>query len=70
VQRSYRDGEDRRTIALALGMKENGVKTLLQRVRAVLRACVERRLGAGERLGAGDLRRNAGDANTNPRRTT
>jgi RNA polymerase sigma-70 factor (ECF subfamily) len=64
VQRSYRDGEDRRTIALALGMKENGVKTLLQRVRAVLRACVERRLGAG------DLRRNAGEANTNPRRTT
>jgi RNA polymerase sigma-70 factor (ECF subfamily) len=45
VQRAYADGEDRRTIAAALGMKENGVKTLLQRARAALRDCVERRLG-------------------------
>lgn len=67
VQRSYRDGEDRRTIAQALGMKENGVKTLLQRVRAVLRACVERRLGA-EMRGSESIR--PGEANTNPRRTT
>jgi hypothetical protein len=29
-------------------MRENGFKTLLQRVRARLRACVERRIGDGD----------------------
>jgi RNA polymerase sigma-70 factor, ECF subfamily len=45
VERFYGDGLDREATAAALGMKENGVKTLLQRVRAVLRECIERRLG-------------------------
>ena len=45
VQRVYADGLDRPAVAAALGMKENGVKTLLQRVRAVLRECIEKKLG-------------------------
>ena len=44
VQRFYGNGDDRQTVATALGMKETGVKTLLQRVRALLRDCVQRRL--------------------------
>lgn len=44
VGRFYGQGEARSAVASAMGMKETGVKTLLQRVRAVLRACVERRL--------------------------
>jgi len=40
----YGDGRSRAEVAAKLGMKENGVKTLLQRLRAQLRACVERRL--------------------------
>lgn len=42
VQRFYVDDQDRASIAAALGMKETGVKTLLQRVRATLRECIER----------------------------
>ena len=42
VQRFYADDQDRAAIAVALGMKETGVKTLLQRVRATLRECIER----------------------------
>jgi RNA polymerase sigma-70 factor, ECF subfamily len=45
VDRFYGDGLGRDAVAAAMGMKENGVKTLLQRVRAVLRECIERRLG-------------------------
>lgn len=45
VQRFYGQGLDRAALAAAMGMKENGVKTLLQRVRAVLRACIEKRIG-------------------------
>ena len=45
VELFYRDGLDRGATAAAMGMKENGIKTLLQRVRALLRACVERRTG-------------------------
>jgi len=45
VQRFYGDDLDRSATAAAMGMKENGVKTLLQRVRALLRECIERRLG-------------------------
>lgn len=44
VQRCYGDGLDREALAAAMGMKVNGVKTLLQRVRAALRECIERRL--------------------------
>lgn len=47
VQRFYGDGLDRGTVAAAMGMKENGIKTLLQRVRAALRTCIGRRLGGG-----------------------
>lgn len=47
VARFYGDGAGRDEVATALGMKENGVKTLLQRVRAVLRGCIEKRLGGG-----------------------
>jgi RNA polymerase sigma-70 factor (ECF subfamily) len=39
----YGDGRQRREVAAALGMKENGVKMLLQRTRQLLRACIERR---------------------------
>ncbi|HEX5050929.1 MAG TPA: sigma-70 family RNA polymerase sigma factor [Planctomycetota bacterium] len=45
VQWFYGEGRDRASVAAAMGMKENGLKTLLQRVRATLRECVERRLG-------------------------
>jgi len=34
----------RTAIAERIGLKETGVKTLLQRIRARLRACVERRI--------------------------
>src|SRR5262245_32697937 len=47
VARSYGLGTDepkrRDEIARELGMQPNGVKTLLQRVRQQLRACIERR---------------------------
>ena len=38
----YGEGRSRAEVAEALSMSENGVKTLLQRVRADLRGCVER----------------------------
>ena len=38
----YEEGLDRATIAERLAMKPGGVKTLLQRVRAALRDCVQR----------------------------
>ena len=44
VERFYGDGLAREDVAARLGMKETGVKTLLQRVRALLRECIERRL--------------------------
>ena len=37
------DAQSRMAIAAELGLHENGVKTLMQRVRQQLRACVERR---------------------------
>lgn len=39
----YGDGLERVAVARELGMKESGVKTLLQRARAALRECIERR---------------------------
>ncbi|HLQ37550.1 MAG TPA: hypothetical protein VK348_07100, partial [Planctomycetota bacterium] len=46
VELSYGIGADdpssRARVAVELGMKENGVKTLLQRVRQTLRECVQR----------------------------
>ena len=41
----YREKTSRTTIAERLGMKPDGVKTLLRRTRALLRECVERALG-------------------------
>lgn len=40
----YREGLSRAQVAVRMGLKETGVKTLLQRVRAALKECVE---GAG-----------------------
>lgn len=48
VRLFYGEGLDREAVAAAMGMKTNGLKTLLQRVRGVLRQCIEQRLG-GER---------------------
>lgn len=47
VRLFYGEGRDRVATAAALGLKENGVKTLLQRVRATLRVCVEGRMRGG-----------------------
>ncbi len=41
----YRDGLDWRAVAAQLGMKANGMKTLVQRARQALRTCIERRNG-------------------------
>jgi len=43
VQLFYRDGRSRADVAAALDMKETGLKTLLQRLRAGLRRCIEQR---------------------------
>jgi RNA polymerase sigma-70 factor (ECF subfamily) len=48
VHLCYGPGRDYDAAARALDLKPNGLKTLLQRVRALLRACIERKLG-GER---------------------
>ncbi len=40
----YRDGASRTAIAQALGLGEEGAKTLLRRAKDHLRACIERRL--------------------------
>jgi len=40
----YRDQEPRDSIAAALGLTANGVKTLLRRTRLALRQCIERKL--------------------------
>lgn len=40
----YADGATRRSIAAELGVAEEGAKTLLRRVKARLRKCIERRL--------------------------
>lgn len=39
------DAGDRAAVARSLGLRPNGLKTLLQRVRALLRQCIERKLG-------------------------
>ena len=44
IDLQYRDKASRETIAERLGMKPDGVKTLLRRARAALRECVERTL--------------------------
>jgi RNA polymerase sigma-70 factor (ECF subfamily) len=44
VKLQYAEQRTQQQIAELLGMKPNGVKTLLQRARAHLRECIERRL--------------------------
>lgn len=48
VQLFYGEGKGRDGTAAAMGMQANGVRSLLQRTRALLRECIELRLG-GER---------------------
>ena len=47
LERTYRDGAGRAESARELGMRRDGVKTTLRRLRAALKACVERRLRGG-----------------------
>lgn len=43
LERTYRDGLGRQELGAELGIGEHGVRTLLQRLRAGLRDCIERR---------------------------
>ncbi|MDO8348705.1 MAG: sigma-70 family RNA polymerase sigma factor [Planctomycetota bacterium] len=43
LERTYRDGLGRSDLGAELGIGEHGVRTLLQRLRAALRECIERR---------------------------
>lgn len=43
MDKFYQQGKSRDAVAEALGMKPNGVKTLLRRTRDVLRECIERK---------------------------
>lgn len=45
IHLQFFDGRPHQEIAATLALKPNGLKTLLQRTRARLRACIERRLG-------------------------
>ncbi len=44
----YADGASRETIAATIGMRPDGLKTFLRRVRDTLRQCVLRRIGADQ----------------------
>ena len=41
----YRGGKSREAMADRLGLRPDGVKSLLRRARSLLRGCIERRLG-------------------------
>ena len=43
LERTYGDGLGRAELGVELGIGEHGVRTLLQRLRATLRTCIERR---------------------------
>ncbi|MEQ8210521.1 MAG: sigma-70 family RNA polymerase sigma factor [Lacipirellulaceae bacterium] len=43
INKFYEEGQSREAVAESLGMKSNGVKTLLRRTRDALRACIERK---------------------------
>jgi RNA polymerase sigma-70 factor (ECF subfamily) len=47
LQRTYADGLGRAAVAAELGMRADGVKTALRRLRDGLRECVERRMRGG-----------------------
>lgn len=53
----YRQNQSRAQIAAACGLTEDGVKSLLRRVRQELANCVSRRLGLGPQAGTGMDRR-------------
>ena len=42
LERHYRDGLDWHEVGHELGLRANGIKTLAQRARRVLRDCIER----------------------------
>jgi RNA polymerase sigma-70 factor (ECF subfamily) len=44
LERHYRDGASRAELARALRMSEDGIKSMMRRARASLRACVERKV--------------------------
>lgn len=44
IEMHYREEQSREEIAAALGLKPEGVKTLLRRTRAALRDCIERKI--------------------------
>jgi RNA polymerase sigma-70 factor (ECF subfamily) len=46
VDMHYRENYGRESIAAALDMKQDGVKTLLYRTRQILRECVERKINS------------------------
>ncbi|HLQ38318.1 MAG TPA: RNA polymerase sigma factor [Planctomycetota bacterium] len=46
LQLFYGESRSRAATAAALGLRQNGLKTLLQRARAALRRCIEARLAA------------------------
>lgn len=48
----YAEEYSRAQIAQAVNMSEDGIKSLLRRVRAALRQCVQTRLGGGSKRGA------------------
>lgn len=43
LERTYRDGAGRTELGEELGIGEHGVRSMLQRLRAALRTCIERR---------------------------
>jgi len=45
VHLQYEERRSRESLAAALGLSPDGVKSLMRRVRTALRACVERRIG-------------------------
>jgi RNA polymerase sigma-70 factor (ECF subfamily) len=49
VNMHYRENYSRESMAAALDLKPDGVKTLLHRTRQLLRECVERKVNAEER---------------------
>ena len=44
--RRHRDGHPREEAAKLMGMKDEGMKTLLRRIKEILRECMERRAEA------------------------
>lgn len=44
LDRHYREGASRTAIAQSLQMSEDGIKSLMRRARAALRACVEKKV--------------------------